>query len=307
MTVRPMALALAGVLVNGCGLSNKASEAQQSIAALQAEYEAFDLTCSFDEISGDSEAEAGATDESAALQSATDTSTSTEAATTSSSCENAEEQYSVLVDEFDADGDGTLSDDELAEAEAGWADAQKAELDADGDGTITEEEKAAFREGKLAARKEKLEARFEEGCKARGKEPDECRHRRGQRRDHHKEQIEARMSQFDKDGDGKLSPAEAQALKETLKQEREQRKENFGKQHDKDGDGKLSPEERQERREDRNKDKPAGMVGGKPSTGTSTQTGSGGQKPGGPGGHQPGGAGSHQPGGPGGAGGPTKP
>jgi Ca2+-binding EF-hand superfamily protein len=291
-----MALALAGVLVNGCGLSNKASEAQKSLAVLQAEYEAFDLTCSFDDISGNSEAETAATDGAVVLHDGThtETSTATESATTSSTCENAEEQYSVLVDEFDADGDGTLSEDEMAEAEAGWADAQKAELDADGDGTITEEEKAAFRESKLATRKAKLDARFEEGCKAAGKEPDECRHRRGHRRDHLKEQIEARMSQFDKDGDGKLSQAEAQALKETMKQEREQRKESFGKQHDKDGDGKLGPAERQERRDDRNKDKPAGMVGGKPSTGTSTHTGTGGPKAGG--------AGS-----PGGAGGPSGP
>lgn len=252
-----LAVGFASLSINSCGLQDSASDAQQSLTALQAEYESFDLTCNFEDITGSRDAETAATADAEAPAALIDESSmETPTTTTASTCENVAEQYSVLVDEFDTDGDGVLSDSELAEAHAGWEQAQKAELDANGDGIVSEEEKAAFRQNKLGARKEKLNALFEEGCKARGKQADECRHRREHKREEMKQIIQQRLPEFDKDGDGKLNEEERKALLDALRQEREQRKEQFGKQADRDGDGQVSPDEREQRRDERNQNKP---------------------------------------------------
>ena len=290
MIGRLTALTCLGLILSNCGISDSVSDAQQSMTALQSEFESFDLTCSFDEISGNSDAEssANAAADSQSLSdemTATDSATST-SSTTSSSCESSEEQYSVLVDEFDADGDGVLSDSELAEAQAGWEEAQKAELDSNGDGVISEDEKATFRQNRWQGRKDKLDKKFQEGCKANGKDADECRQRRGHRREQLEQQISERMAEFDMDKDGKLNPEERKALMDKLHQEREQRKDEFGKKIDKNGDGKIDPDERQDRREERKKDKPGTQTGGGPN---GSQTGNGGQhQQGGPGGQHSG-------------------
>ena len=112
-------------LIAACGAADKAAELQEEANALETDYAAFDLSCSFEELT----AEDAATEAEAAALTG-------ESATETSSCEDASEQYSVMVAQFDADGDGALSDAELGEAQSGWADAQKQELDANGDGTI---------------------------------------------------------------------------------------------------------------------------------------------------------------------------
>ena len=248
MIRRHISITFLGLSIASCGLSDSASDAQQSMSSLQAEFESFDLTCAFDDLTGTSETvpmEPAEGQAPANHVTGTATSTSTATNTTTTACQNSEEQYSVLVDKFDTDGDGVLSDSELAEAQAGWEEAQKAEMDANGDGTVSEDEKAAFRKNKLLARKDKLQKNFEEGCKAKGKEPDECR----QRREHHREKLlehmKERLTEFDQDGDGKLSQEEKKAMIDKLRQEREQRKDEFGKQMDKNGDGMISPEEHQ--------------------------------------------------------------
>lgn len=237
MKLRGKALALCCVpFWIGCGdLAKKASEAQDQLTALKAEYDSFDLSCNFDEISGSTEAESDLADTAdSALQ---DPQSST---TESNTCENAAEQYSLLVDKFDADQDGKLSTAELATAEAGWAEAQKAQLDSDGDGSVSDQEKTEFKSNNFAERKEKLVQAFEKNCLDNGKDLDSCRDRRKEHANKKKDEI---LSKFDKDKNGKLSPDEIKEMVSILKQEREQAKADIFKQRDKNGDGKLSPDE----------------------------------------------------------------
>lgn len=60
--------------------------------------------------------------------------------------------------------------------------------------------------------------------------------------------MEARRAEmvkkYDKDGDGKLSDEEREAMKKDRRERMEQRRAEMLKQYDKDGDGKLSDEER---------------------------------------------------------------
>lgn len=225
----------------GCGLGDKASQAQANLEALEAEYEAFDLTCDFEDVSGSKG------DDALALQS-------------SAACEDAQQQFAILVDEFDADGDQKLSDGELAEAEQGFEDARKANVDANGDGTVSAEEKAAWKKEKGDARKEKRNERFAKACETLKKNDAECKEMHGKRKGEVKARIEGRKAEFDKNGDGKLDEAERKAMEEKLRAERGQKKDEFKKQHDKDGDGKISGEERQERRDQR-KPPPGGPKG----------------------------------------------
>lgn len=256
-------------LIAACGAADKAAELQEEANALETDYAAFDLSCSFEELT----AEDAATEAEAAAA-LTD-----ESATETSSCEDASEQYSVMVAQFDADGDGALSDAELGEAQSGWADAQKQELDANGDGTIGEDEKAAWRAEKLPARKEKLGTHFNEACERLGKPTDECRKMFDERRDGVKEMLRERREDFDKDGDGKLDEAELKAMHDKLAEERQARGEDFRKQHDKDGDGKVGPDERQNAHDNREKAQAQHQSGQQPPAGGSGQQQGAGPKP----------------------------
>lgn len=59
------------------------------------------------------------------------------------------------------------------------------------------------------------------------------------------------LEQFDKDGDGKLSPDERSAMREAMKAKSEERRAAMLKKFDADGDGKLSKEEREKAMEER--------------------------------------------------------
>jgi hypothetical protein len=59
------------------------------------------------------------------------------------------------------------------------------------------------------------------------------------------------VKQFDKDGDGKLSPEERQAMHQERKARMEERRKEMLEKYDADGDGKLSPEEKAKAREER--------------------------------------------------------
>jgi hypothetical protein len=52
------------------------------------------------------------------------------------------------------------------------------------------------------------------------------------------------LKEFDKDGDGKLSPEERTAMQEARKAKMEERRKEMLAKYDADKDGKLSPEER---------------------------------------------------------------
>lgn len=225
----------------GCGISDKVTEAKASIATAQAEYDSFDLSCDFSDVSGQTEAQASAGGGTSL---------------TDSSCSNASEQYAVMVEEFDTDGDGALNDTELAEAEDGWKSAQTTELDKDGDGAVSDTEKVDFRANKLPQRQEKLAPRFKEACSNIGKQEADCKDLRKNDGKRLKETLEGRIAEFDKDGDKKLNADERKAMEATLATERKQRQETVKKQNDADGDGKVNDTERTKRRDQRNQAKP---------------------------------------------------
>lgn len=227
--------------LGACGVAEKAEQLKAQADELQAEYEAFNLACDFDDITAESEVESSALagDEDDAAE----------------ACEDAAEQYSILVEKFDTDADGDLSDDELAEAQAGWEDAQVSEMDADEDGKVADGEKDTWRSQKLPARKEKLQTDFDEACKALDKDADECGKLRDGKKDKIRDKRKEREAEFDKDKDGKLSDEERKAMNDALKTEREGRRDDFRKEHDKDGDGKLGPDEHKASKDNRDKKK----------------------------------------------------
>lgn len=232
-------------MVMGCGVADKVSEAQAQVSALEEEFQSFDLTCDFSEVSGSSTKEAAADLPSAGL-----------AEDTSSACSNVSEQYALLLKEFDADGDGKLSTDELAEAEAGWSDAQVGAMDGDADGKVSQTEKSKWRQEKLPARKEKLGERFQEACRMIGKEETDCKKLHDDRKAEFKEDFKKRVEDFDADKDGKLSEGEKAAAETLLSKERKDRFKEKIKGEDKNGDGKLGDSERAQRRTERRDNRP---------------------------------------------------
>lgn len=118
--------------------------------------------------------------------------------------------------EFDADGDGILSEEERR----AMRDAMRAEwlarFDLDGDGELSREERMAMRQ-----------SMFEQS-------------QRGQEL----------MRQFDADGDGVLNEEEQAAMEAFQQEQREQRRADELARYDSDGDGRLSRDERQAQREE---------------------------------------------------------
>ena len=115
------------------------------------------------------------------------------------------DMHKKLIEKFDADGDGKLSESEREEAKKAHRERMLAEHDKDGDGTLSDEERAAAKEA------------------------------------YHAKMKAERIARFDKDGDGELSEAEREAAKDAHKSKM---KERMLKRFDEDGDGQLSEEER---------------------------------------------------------------
>lgn len=139
------------------------------------------------------------------------------------------ERHAKMLERFDADGDGSLSEAERKTArETMLAEnperaARHAEhikrFDKDGDGQLNDAERTAARES----------------MKGRG----------GKFR-------ERAIKRFDKDGDGALSPEERIRAREIVKaHERGRMHERLLHRFDKDGDGRLNDEERAEARQAR--------------------------------------------------------
>jgi Ca2+-binding EF-hand superfamily protein len=139
------------------------------------------------------------------------------------------ERHAKMIERFDADGDGKLSDAERAAAKQALSAenpdraAKHAErikrFDKDGDGQLSDAERAAA--------KKEMKGRGEKG-------------------------RERAVKRFDKDGDGALNEAERSHAREIA------RAHNRGRMHerlvtrfDKDGDGRLTDEERAEARKAR--------------------------------------------------------
>lgn len=120
------------------------------------------------------------------------------------------------MSEFDADGDGILSEDERREMRRAMREEWMARHDLDGDGELSREER-------MAARQEMFEQ------SERGQEL---------------------MRQFDLDGNGVLDEKEQAAMEEYQQQQRDERRANELAQYDTDGDGQLSRDERRVQRQE---------------------------------------------------------
>lgn len=151
-----------------------------------------------------------------------------------------EQREKKLLERFDKDGDGTLSEDEKAAVAADREARLLERFDADGDGKLSSEERVAMRPlagkprpgaegrppGKLGEKPaehnaDKEDAAGRKGPHAEGKKPPHNKGPRG-----HRPGPEAReklMARFDTDGDGKLSEAERAALKEAREKTRANR------------------------------------------------------------------------------------
>ncbi len=110
--------------------------------------------------------------------------------------------HPCTVLEFDADGDGALSDEERAAAVAARRAELLAEFDADEDGELSDEERAAARAAKMAEREARIAARIAEfDADGDGELNDEER----------AAAHAARIAEYDTDGDGELSDEERAA------------------------------------------------------------------------------------------------
>jgi len=141
------------------------------------------------------------------------------------------DDFAARMAQFDADGDGILSEEEREAMGRSFREQRLARLDTDGDGEVSRaERRAAGRE------------RFEQS--ERGQEL---------------------MRQFDADGDGLLNDEEQAAMDSHLREERaaqrEARQAEELARYDFDGDGELSREERDIQRDERRSQRDGFMEG----------------------------------------------
>jgi len=130
-----------------------------------------------------------------------------------------------VMERYDSDGDGELSD---SEGDAVWDarqdrfeahNKQRARMwhrllclyDSDADGELSDDERAVMHED-FSARCEVMHERL--------------------------------LEEFDADGDGELSESERETARETLRERREERREAYVAEHDENGDGELDADER---------------------------------------------------------------
>ena len=108
----------------------------------------------------------------------------------------------AMLEKYDEDGDGQLSDEEKKAAREAWVGKMKEKIDTDGDGEVSDEEKQAFRE-KFGKRRGGHKGR-KGSKKGRG-------------------DFKAKLlEKFDSDGNGELSDEEKAEAKEAMKAKHEE-------------------------------------------------------------------------------------
>jgi EF hand len=148
----------------GCrALDKGVRDADAKVASLRDKFMAFDLGCSFADISADP----GAVSSSAATGSTTQT--------TPKGCSKAKELYAMLLKMADQNKDGKLSDDELASVAKEYETNRTAELDKNGDGKVSDDEITTWRSKELPSHEAEFKSKFTEACSALKKDDDSCR------------------------------------------------------------------------------------------------------------------------------------
>lgn len=163
--------------------------------------------------------------------------------------------HQTLLEKYDADGDGALSEQEketLRKAMRAHKDLDKTlkrqarlqRFDTDGDGVLSDEEKKAFRKDNQRKGKKRNRKAVGKSGKMRKQLSPQSR--------------QERLERFDTDGDGVLSDDEKSAARDAMKKHGAKRRQHMLERFDTDGDGQLSENERKAARQARKNRKNSG-------------------------------------------------
>ena len=181
------------------------------------------------------------------------------------------EMRKKLIEKFDADGDGKLSDDEKAKAREAMK-KRRGQGRSGGDKARGGRGKGRPGGGASADFRKKMLEKYDADGDGKLNEEERGKARKEMQK-HFKERREAMLKKFDKDGDGKLNEDERKALHAEMKKRRGDRKRPGGpgkrpspemrkkllEKFDADGDGKLNEDERAKARESfKKRGKPGG-------------------------------------------------
>ena len=158
-------------VVSCSSLDNGSRTGQDKFAGLNEKFQAFDLSCDYSTISA------------APAQDKTQPQVQPQ-------CNNAREYYAMLLEKFDANKDGKLTDDELAKSQGEFEMERLHTLDKNGDGKLSDDEVATWRSKDLPTRQKKLEVEFSHACGRLQKDDDTCKALYDVRREDRRKEVE---------------------------------------------------------------------------------------------------------------------
>lgn len=154
-------------IVSCSSMDSGSRSGPDKFAGLSEKFQAFDLSCDYSTISA-----APAQDK------------------TQPQCNNAREYYAMLLEKFDANKDGKLTDDELAKSQGEFEMERLHTLDKNGDGKLSDDEVATWRSKDLPTRQKKLEVEFSNACGRLQKDDDTCKALYDVRREDRRQEVE---------------------------------------------------------------------------------------------------------------------
>ena len=139
-------------VVNCSSMDSGSHSGQDKFAALNEKFQAFDLGCDYSTISA-----APVSDK------------------TQAQCNNAREYYAILLQKFDANKDGKLTDDELVQSRREFETERLRKLDKNGDGKLSDDEVTRWRSKTSLTRQKKLDSEFSKACVQLQRDDDTCK------------------------------------------------------------------------------------------------------------------------------------